>query len=175
MQIGATIREIRKRKNITITQICEETGLSKGFMSNIENDKTAPSIATLETIADYLNVPLAYFLLKKEERVRVVRKNERKISLFGKDQIKIEHLTNDGPMQMSIIELPPGFPREEVPNAHEGEECHFILRGKVLAKQGEDEVILEEGDTFYWKACVPHLVRNIGEETAFILTSTYKG
>ena len=71
MDIGSTIRAIRKRKKITIAQICEETGLSQGFMSQVETNKTSPSIATLDNIAKALNVPLPYLLMKKE------RSNER--------------------------------------------------------------------------------------------------
>ncbi|MGO4375004.1 helix-turn-helix domain-containing protein, partial [Paenibacillus sp. MCAF20] len=78
MDIGSNIRAIRKRKNITIAQICEETGLSQGFMSQVETNKTSPSIATLESIAGALKVPLAYLLLKKEDRMHIVRKNDRK-------------------------------------------------------------------------------------------------
>lgn len=79
MDIGLAIRTIRKQKQITIMQMCEGTGLSKGFISNVENNKTSPSIATLESIADYLEVPLPYLLLTPEQRMNVVRKtNARK-------------------------------------------------------------------------------------------------
>lgn len=70
MNIGSNIRTIRKRKHITIAQICETTGLSQGFMSQVETNKTSPSIATLSLIADALNVPLAYLLLKRKSGCR---------------------------------------------------------------------------------------------------------
>ena len=68
---------------------------------------------------------------------------------------------------------PTGFPKENSPNAHEGEECHLVLRGKLEVQHGEDIAIVEEGDSFSWNACVPHIVRNIGEETALLLISSY--
>ncbi len=80
LEIGAKIRAIRNRKNITIAQMCEGTGLSKGFISNIENNNTSPSINTLSTIAAYLKVPLPYLLLEKKQHMRVVRKEERRNS-----------------------------------------------------------------------------------------------
>jgi quercetin dioxygenase-like cupin family protein len=58
-------------------------------------------------------------------------------------------------------------------NVHTGEECHLVLKGKVMAQQGEDTAILEEGDTFSWRSCVPHLVRNLGEEAALLLIASY--
>ena len=48
-------------------------------------------------------------------------------------------------------------------HAHEGKESHLVLEGKVLAEQGEDSVILEEGDSFSWNASVPHSVKNVGD------------
>jgi transcriptional regulator with XRE-family HTH domain len=66
LDIGAKIRAIRNRKKITIAQMCEGTGLSKGFISNVENNNTSPSINTLQTIASYLEVPLPYLLLEKK-------------------------------------------------------------------------------------------------------------
>ena len=74
--------------------MCEETGLSKGFISNVENNNTSPSINTLQTIANFLEVPLPYLLLEEKQHMRVIRKSERGSSTFN--NLKIEHLTSQG-------------------------------------------------------------------------------
>ncbi|MGQ0422233.1 helix-turn-helix domain-containing protein, partial [Bacillus sp. HC-Mk] len=125
MNIGSAIREIRQRRGITIAQICEGTGLSKGFMSQVENNKTSPSISTLETISNFLNVPLPYLLLEQKDRLKIVKKEERKYSVYGKDEQRIEHVAEQGGLRLSLVEIPTGFPKENSPNAHEGEECHL--------------------------------------------------
>jgi transcriptional regulator with XRE-family HTH domain len=173
MDIGSTIRAIRKRKNITIAQLCEATGLSQGFMSQVENNKTSPSIATLESIAIALNVPLAYLLLRKEERMFIVRKHERKTTTSGTENLKVEHLGATKNIKMMLVEIPPGASTGENPHAHEGEEVHVVIKGKIWAQQGEDNAQFEEGDSFSWDACIPHLVKNIGTETAIVLISVY--
>ncbi|WP_102349053.1 helix-turn-helix domain-containing protein [Bacillus sp. Marseille-P3661] len=170
MDIGSKIRAIRNRKKITIAQMCEETGLSKGFISNVENNNTSPSIQTLQTIATFLDVPLPYLLLEKKQHMRVVRKAER--SYTTTNNYKVEHIASRGGLRMVSVEFPPGAELGES-HAHEGEECHLILEGKVLAQQGEDSYILETGDSFSWNASVPHFVKNIGEETAFVLIASY--
>ncbi|TCP58098.1 XRE family transcriptional regulator [Tumebacillus sp. BK434] len=174
MDIGAMIREIRKRKNITIPQLCEGTGLSKGFVSNVENNKTSPSIATLQSIANYLQVPLAYFLLEKEHRMHVVRKAEREISMSGKAQLKVEKLAASGGFGLKLLELPPGGATSDQLHSQAGEESYLVLRGRLLAIQGEDRVELTEGDSFCWKSCVPHRVVNIGAEPALLLIAENK-
>ncbi|WP_426449711.1 helix-turn-helix domain-containing protein [Paenibacillus sp. S-38] len=173
MQIGSSIRSIRRKRGITMGQLCEATGLSQGFMSQLENNKTSPSLATLETIATFLNVPISYLLLKQEERMNVVRKQDRTTSLF-KGEHKIEHLGQIGGMRLYLSEIPPGQPEEGPMNEHEGIEAHYVMKGMIKACQGEDEYVLEEGDTFSWHSSVPHSVYNIGEETAVILIISHK-
>ncbi len=170
LDIGTKIRSIRNRKKITIAQMSEGTGLSKGFLSNVENNNTSPSISTLSTIAGFLSVPLPYLLLEKKQHMRVVRKDGRNSSSYN--NLKIEHLTSKGGLRMMIVEFPPGASIGE-PHSHEGEECHLVLEGKVLAEQGEDSVIVEEGDSFSWNASVPHFVRNTGDKKAIVLISIY--
>ncbi|WP_026691809.1 helix-turn-helix domain-containing protein [Peribacillus kribbensis] len=170
MEIGTKIRAIRNRKKITIAQMCEGTGLSKGFISNVENNNTSPSINTLQTIASFLGIPLPYLLLDKKQHMKVIRKTERTYSSYN--NLKIEHLTSKGGLRMMLVEFPAGASMGEA-NAHEGEECHLVLEGKFLAEQGEDSAIVEEGDTFSWNASVPHFVKNIGDEKGVILISVH--
>ena len=170
LDIGIKIKAVRNRKGITIAQMCDNTGLSKGFISNIENNKTSPSISTLNTIANFLNVPLPYLLLEKDQQMRVVRKDARTKSSFN--NLKVEHLTSKGGLRMMIVEFPPGASIGE-PHSHEGEECHLVLEGRILAEQGEDSEIAEKGDSFSWNASVPHFVKNIGDVPAKVLISIY--
>ena len=170
MDIGAKIRAIRNRKKITIAQMCEGTGLSKGFISNVENNNTSPSINTLQTIACFLEVPLPYLLLEKHQHMLVVRKDERTQTTHN--HFKVEHIGSRGGLRLMTVICPPGE-SIGVANAHEGEECHLVLKGKILAEQGEDSFTLEEGDSFSWNASVPHFVKNIGDEEAIILIAVY--
>ncbi|WP_042457202.1 helix-turn-helix domain-containing protein [Neobacillus dielmonensis] len=172
MDIGSKIRSIRNRKKLTIAQMCEKTGLSKGFISNIENNNTSPSISTLQTIAAVLKVPLPYLLLEKDEHMTVKRKNEREVSTFKESNLKVEHLASRGGLSVRLVEFPPGASTGGK-NAHEGEECHVVIKGKILAEQGEDSYTLEEGDTFSWCASVPHYVKNIGVDVAKVLIAVF--
>ena len=171
MDIGGTIRTIRKRKNITIPQLCEATGLSKGFISNVENNKTSPSIATLQSIAEALQVPLSYFLLKDEERMQVIRKDERRKKPFGDTDVQIQYLTTQGPLRVIIVETNPG--EANVPHAHFGYEFHLVLKGTYFVSHGDDTAIVNEGDAFSFNASVTHYAKNIGEEQGALLIASY--
>ncbi|SER93130.1 Cupin domain-containing protein [Gracilibacillus ureilyticus] len=73
---------------------------------------------------------------------------------------------------MMMVEFPPGATIGES-HSHEGEECHVILEGKILAEQDEVSVIVEAGDSFSWNASVLHYVKNVGDEKAVVLISIY--
>ncbi|MDO3411938.1 cupin domain-containing protein [Saccharibacillus sp. CPCC 101409] len=173
MDIGSSIRTIRKRKGITIASICAATGLSQGFMSQVENNKTSPSISTLEQIAAALDVPLAYLLLRQEERMKVTRREERRVTSGGAEPFSVSLLGRTPHLRMTLVELAAGSSTGEAAHAHEGEEVHMVVRGEITARQGEDVYELREGDSFSWNACVPHRVWNSGNEPAVVLIAVY--
>lgn len=43
--------EMRTKKNCTLMQLAEKTGIGKSTLNNIENGKTSPTLFQLETIA----------------------------------------------------------------------------------------------------------------------------
>ena len=58
MIIGDRIRAIREEKQICQVDLAVRAGLLRGYLSDIENGKSVPNLATLERIAAALEVPL---------------------------------------------------------------------------------------------------------------------
>lgn len=56
MDIGVKIRELRILNGLTQEELADRSELSKGFISQLENDLTSPSISTLEDILQCLGV-----------------------------------------------------------------------------------------------------------------------
>ena len=61
MEIGNKIRELRNQKGLTQEELADRCELSKGFISQLENDLTSPSIATLVDILQCLGTNLKNF------------------------------------------------------------------------------------------------------------------
>ena len=76
MEIGSKIRELRILNGLTQEELADRSELSKGFISQLENDLTSPSISTLEDILQCLGMTISEFFAREEEQVQVV---------FGKD------------------------------------------------------------------------------------------
>lgn len=57
--IGQTIRALRELRKLSLVQLAEASGVSKGFLSQMENGKNSnPSLQTLQKIADALQFKL---------------------------------------------------------------------------------------------------------------------
>jgi len=80
LKLGEKVRELRLKKQQTLRQVAETTGLSIPLLSQVENNAVSPPVATLLRIAKALEVGISYFFREEESRERavVVRKHERK-------------------------------------------------------------------------------------------------
>jgi transcriptional regulator with XRE-family HTH domain len=174
MQIGERVKAVRTGLGLTVGALAERSGLSKALISQIENDKTSPSLTTLERLARGLDVPAAYLLLQPDEQIQVVKAEERPVYRFGADQIKVEVLSGRTARHLKaiLVEFPPGTATGDESHAHGGEEFHLLLQGRLQAFQGERMVELKAGDAFHWKGCIPHRVVNPGQEIAQVLVVT---
>jgi transcriptional regulator with XRE-family HTH domain len=60
--VGSRIRKLREEKGLTIDQVSERTGISKGFLSDTENSNRNMSSQNILKIANELNASLDYLL-----------------------------------------------------------------------------------------------------------------
>ena len=61
MDIGFKIKELRMERGLTQEELADRAELSKGFISQVENNLTSPSIATLTDILQCLGTDLKDF------------------------------------------------------------------------------------------------------------------
>jgi len=65
-RIGLTIVELRRMKGVSQQQICEYSGLSQKYISDIENGKRNLGIDTIVMITNYFNLSIGDFFLQVE-------------------------------------------------------------------------------------------------------------
>src|SRR5688572_13496162 len=65
--IGARVRSLRRRLDMTVADLASQAGLSAGMLSKIENAGISPSLATLQALADALNTPISSLFAELEE------------------------------------------------------------------------------------------------------------
>ncbi len=171
MQIGKKIRDLRLRRGLTVQQLAEATGLSKGFISQVENNRTSPSLATLQDLANALKTSVAYLVVEEDRVPHVVRAVERPRLQMGGNTTSVEVLSAQPKrnLELIMVELPPGVTAGDKRQYHHGEEVVLCVEGRVTLTCGEHVIALETGDSCHYDGRVPHAVENAGSTTARIL------
>src|SRR5262245_34654563 len=111
MQLGRKIRDLRQRRGLTVQQLADASGLSKGFISQVENERTSPSLSTLHDLACALGSSAAYLVVEEEPVPSVVRASDRPVLRVGGNTSRVEVLSAQPKrnLEMLVAELPPGL------------------------------------------------------------------
>ena len=161
--LGDQIRSIRKRQEITLKELAEKTGLSIGYISQIERNLTDPSLSTLRKISGALGVPTYLFLgdephgsltLHKDEMIQLSQPNSN-----VRYQIMSPMPTGEFVPQSLVarFELAPRSVDGELPVIHPSEEIVLLERGTVDVIIDGKAVRLEAGDTTLICSNLPHI------------------
>jgi len=172
--VGAQVRRWRTERGLTLANVAERSGLNLGYLSQIENDKASPSLTCLASLADALDVPIAWFFIDEVPAPRVVRATERPVR--ERDGLgRVERVDGGDSRDLSIIEgVAPAGGRAGL-HAHVGDEHHLILRGRWRMSQGDHVVDLGPGDYIRWDASIPHDAEVIGDEEGHVIIVTLLG
>ena len=76
MVIGDKIKRLRLQCNLTQEELANRCELTKGYISQLENDLTSPSIATLIDILSALGTSLNEFFSEEQEEKIVFKEND---------------------------------------------------------------------------------------------------
>ena len=171
MQLGKKIRDLRLRRGLTVQQLAEATGLSKGFISQVENSRTSPSLATLSDLARSLETSVAYLVVEEEQVPYVVRSQDRPRLQVGGNASKVEVLSAQPKrnLELILVELAPGMTAGDKRTYHHGEEVVLCVDGRVSLTCGEHVIMLEAGDSCHYDGRVPHALENAGSGPARVL------
>ena len=158
--VGMKLREIRKRKNITLSVLSEKVGLSVGFLSNLERDFSSPTLDNIQKVCEGLEISLLDLLDAKKETGKILRKEDRQIAFERKDKIRYESVNfgEDCLHGLFITIQPNSFFEKEW--SHGYQEIGVVLEGELVVTISRAEYVLHEGDAFYIKANENHSIAN---------------
>jgi len=175
--IAKRIRAKRLEHNWTLDQLAKTTGLSKGYLSQIENNEKTPTLGTLTKIAFGLGLDAVSLITGEEPKPQ-----QKKFSLIRSGER--QPITHTGAAPDSIYE---SFPFNKSnrfmdsyivtvskefspkPLMHEGQELAFTLEGTSEFYYDGQTYIIEAGDAMYFDSDRPHMTRSIGPKQAKVL------
>lgn len=165
---GQKIRNMRKEKNMSIKDLAEKSQLSTGLISQIERDLVSPSINAMTKIVKALDSTMGVFFDEdfiKENPVTITRKQRKKLLTRDKDRIyELLCPTDNRLIELILVRIQKSDGKNIAYSTHEGEECGFVIRGKMSVIIDGEEFELSEGDSFYFESTKPHKYVNYHDE-----------
>lgn len=161
MDIGSKIRELRILNGLTQEELADRSELSKGFISQLENDVTSPSISTLEDILQCLGMTISEFFSRDYEPPQTVFGED---DYFEKVDEELGNTTNwiipnaqkniMEPIRLSLKAGGSTYPD----NPHEGEEFGYVLKGEIVIVLGNERYKAKAGESFYYTPDRKHFI-----------------
>ena len=172
MDIGKKLKELRLKNDLTLGDLASRSELTKGFLSQVERNLTAPSIATLEDILEALGTNLSEFFREEEEKQIVFSTQD--FFEDKQDDYTIEWVipnAQKNEMEPILLTLAPHKKSQEM-LAHHGEEFGYVLKGTVTLVLGNKKYRLKAQETFYLDGTKSHYLYNHGSSEAKVLWVT---
>ena len=163
--IGREVRGFRRQQEMTVAELSQMTGLSIGMLSKIENGNTSPSLTTLQTLANALNVPLTSFFRRFEENRQAVHTKSGEGVEMEREGTRANHqynlLGHIGANASGVIVEPYLISLTDKSDVfktfqHAGIETIYMLEGEVDYRHGDNIYPLKPGDTLFFDADAPH-------------------
>lgn len=171
VDIGKQIRALRLGNDLTQEELASRLELTKGYISQIENNLTSPSMQTLFAILEVLGTDVHRFFSKETEQIVVFKKDD----FYEKENEELKHtiswiVPNALKYQMEpiIVNFQPGG-QSVIDNPHAGEEFGYVLEGQVTLILNRERYIIRKGETFYYTANKEHYIINNGSSNAKVL------
>lgn len=176
IHISNRIKEIRREKNITVQELADRVSVSKGLISQIENNRTIPSLLVLINIIRALEVDLNQFFkdINPGTLPAVIIRRKEDYDTFEKEQAVgflyqriFTKTMKNSTVDIVLLELEPDATRPMVET--EAFEYKYILSGKVDYVFKDHTYSLDEGDSMLFDGRLPHTPKNPTKKKALML------
>jgi transcriptional regulator with XRE-family HTH domain len=175
------IKALRLQRGLTLDQLADLSGLTKGYLSRIENSDKSPPFSTLARLASALNTDLISFFTDEngggeDIHIDVVRSEDsrkvnRKIAPEAYHYESLAFRMRGKNMEPMLVTLEKDSP--VTPFQHDGEEFIYMLEGILELRYEGETYVLETGDSAYFESGIEHAGRSLGDGPARFLCVIY--
>lgn len=175
--IARRIRKKRQERGWTLDKLAQITGLSKGYLSQIENCEKNPPISTLIKVAHGLGIDVTALISggtpqPENPKISIIRPNERlpiahTAAPPGSSYEAVTHKKAGRLMDSYIVTVSHEFP--EKPLFHQGQELVYAIEGHQEFHYDGRSYAVGPGDCLYFDSDRPHMSRSVGRLPAKVL------
>jgi transcriptional regulator with XRE-family HTH domain len=172
ISVGRRLREIRSLRGLSLKSLAEMSGLNVNTLSLIENERTSPSVSTLQQLSKGLQVSITEFFEMEggTRELAYQKQGERPRAAFT--QSTIEDLAAGMPRfgaEPMIVSLDPGADSGKNPIVHTGREFVYCIEGHISYTVNNQEYLLDPGDSLVFEAYLPHRWKNASSTQSRLL------
>ena len=160
-ELGARLRALRQERGLSIAQVAESTGLTKGFLSQLERNLTSVSLSALARICSALGVRFGDVLDEPPMGAVIRRESAIRWTEVGNHEDVV--LSPPEEQRLNLIEsrIPPGVGAGEGFYTFPADvELIYVLAGSLELRIGDELVTIAAGETFTYSPRDPHVWRN---------------
>lgn len=161
MLVGSKLRERRRHLNLTLQDIADRTGITKGFLSEVERDRAVPSVATLLKLRDALSLSVS--TLFHSAVPQIVREKSRQVIPYGGIGMTCVLVSPENAHRVIAVQgefVPGGGSGSEPYSLDSDEEIILVLAGSLEVTISGETHHLNSGDSITFDPRVPHSYRN---------------
>ena len=178
LNLGKRLSDLRKRKNMTLDELSEKSGVSKSILSQIERDLSNPTVITISRIASALGENLSDFFLKIEiEDTDTIERSKETPSITSKDGLCQLNILVAGEtvnwLQWYLLNMKPKGVLDSSSHGPKTFENLTVLEGEVEVENGGSKEIIKKGDTLRFQTNKNHLIKNISKKNSQVLMVNY--
>lgn len=160
MDLGTKIKQIRTRLGLTQEELANRCELTKSFISQLENNKTSPSLDTLTLVLEVLGTNLSDFFHEEAPEKLVFNFDDQFVKSFeGYDITWLVSTSQKLAMEPIIMELKP-YAKSLEDSPHEGQEFGYVMEGEITIVYGKNEFVCKKNESFYYEANKFHYLKN---------------
>ena len=181
-RIGQQIRAVRLQRKLTIQELAVRTNVTKGLLSKIENFRTIPSLPVFIKILESLDIPLTDFfddMLRDNQGKGFWHIRKSQFTYAGHagrpDSESRQFASPNLPgstAEICLLRIGPGSIGN--PSIADGYKFLYIISGSLDCHVGDEVIKLEEGDSIFLDANVPHLAVNASERDALMVAVFFR-
>jgi len=179
MHLGAVLKRFRKEQKLTLKDVASKSGISEGFLSQVENNVNSPSVDTLMSICGALNINAGDVLnrVEEEEDYVIIRKSEWEDVDFPHSGFVTRRFfppENRTVIDSAILVLEPGKSIPGRKNIKNGQEIFSVLKGELEFQHAGNSFGMKEGDSahFWPKNDKDRIVNNSKKQTIILWVGT---
>jgi XRE family transcriptional regulator, regulator of sulfur utilization len=168
-RVADNLREQRRRRDLSLDQLAQQTGVSRAGLSQIETCKTNPSLGVLWKIAAGLGVPMAELIGEPQTAVSVLRVDDVHVlhSADGRFESRPLMPSSAGnQVELYDLRLAPHTSHASDSHGPGTRELVVVLAGRMRLTAGDRVEELQTGDSMLFNANAPHVYENPGTSEA---------